>query len=349
MKELKVGIIGSGFIAKHHARAYTLLPGIELVGISALHDTKPKKIMKELNIEFGYYKNYKDLLKKDLDAVSICLPNYLHKEVTIESLNTGSHVIIEKPLAMNAEEGFEMINAEKETNRNIFYAENNIFAPSFRKAKEIIEEGALGKIYRGRGKEQHSGPHSEWFYKKAKAGGGALIDLGIHDIACLVWFINAEVEKVFCQTSTMIPEREDFGTCEVEDNTVGILYFDNEAHVVIEESWTAPGGYDMGFELYGLKGQLNVSPTFSDLIKVYSKDGYGYAVEKAASTQGWTYPVPAESWSFGYPQEIKHFIECIRDNKTSNIDGSFGLKILQIVDTMYKSADSEKVEKVEYL
>ena len=79
---------------------------------------------------------------------------------------------------------------EKSSNRKIFYCENNMYAPSFSKVKEIIEEGALGEIYMGRGKEQHSGPHSAWFYKQKEAGGGALLDLGIHDIACLNWYLN---------------------------------------------------------------------------------------------------------------------------------------------------------------
>jgi len=200
----------------------------------------------------------------------------------------------------------------------------------------------------GRGKEQHSGPHSAWFYKKDKAGGGALLDLGIHDIACLVWYLGCDVKEVFCQTKTIVTNRGEFGTCEVEDNAVGVLYFENEAQVVIEESWTALGGYDMRFELFGTEGQIKVAPTFSNLISVYSEKGYGYAVEKASTTAGWTFPVPAEAWNFGYPQEIQHFIECIKDNKAPLTDGKYGQKILTIVEAMYKSAESRKIEEVNY-
>ncbi|TFF93068.1 MAG: Gfo/Idh/MocA family oxidoreductase [Promethearchaeota archaeon] len=349
MKKLKVGIIGAGFVADHHAYGYSLLPNVEIIGISALHEKNPNRIRKKLGLECNWYKDYQDLLKQECDVISICLPNYLHKQATIDALNSGSHVLIEKPLARRVEEGIEMLDAEKSSNRRIFYCENNIYAPCFRKAKEVIKEGGIGEIYMANGREQHSGPHSSWFYKKDKAGGGALLDLGIHDIACLIWYLDCKVEKVFCQTNTIVPERELYGKCEVEDNAVGILYFENGAHVVIEESWTKPGGYDMRFELFGIEGQISVSPTFNNQIRVYSEEGYGYAVEKASSTKGWTFPVPNESWTFGYPQEIQHFVDAILENKKIYTDGEFGLKTLKVAETMYKSAKTNKKEEIDYL
>lgn len=348
MKNVKVGVIGSGFIAEHHCYSYSLLPNVEIIGMSSLLEDQAKDLMKKFNIPGDPLKDYNDLLKIECDAISVCLPNFLHKDVTIDVLNTGKHAFVEKPLARYVSEGNEMLDAAKSANQKIFYCENNMYAPTFSKVKEIIDEGGLGQIYMGRGKEQHSGPHSAWFYKKDKAGGGALVDLGIHDIACLVWYLDCDVKEVFCQTKTIIPDRGDFGTCEVEDNAVGILYFENDAQVVIEESWTAPGGYDMRFELFGTEGQIKVAPTFSNLIRVYSQKGYGYAVEKASTTAGWTFPVPAEAWNFGYPQEIKHFIDCIIENKEPLTDGKYGQKILTIVEAMYKSAKTKKIEEVDY-
>lgn len=348
MDTLKVCVIGSGFIAEHHCYSYKQLPNVEIVGISSLLEDQAKELMKKFSIPGKPIKNYKDLLKIECDAISICLPNFLHKEVAIDVLNSGKHALVEKPIARFVSEGLEMLDAEKSSGKKIFYCENNMYAPTFSKVKEIIDEGGLGKIYMGRGKEQHSGPHSAWFYKKDKAGGGALLDLGIHDIACLVWYLSCDVKEVFCQTRTIVPDRGDFSTCEVEDNAVGVLYFENDAQIVIEESWTAPGGYDMRFELYGTDGQIKVAPTFSNLISVYSEKGYGYAVEKASTTAGWTFPVPAEAWNFGYPQEIQHFVDCILNNKESLTDGAYGLKILQIVEAMYKSAETRKVEEVIY-
>ena len=233
MDKIKVGIIGSGFIAEHHCHSYSLLPNVEIVGISSINEDEAKSLMNRYGILSNPYKNYKNLLKLDCDAISACVPNYLHKDIAIDILNSGKHALIEKPLARNINEGKEMLDVEKSSNRKIFYCENNMYAPSFSKVKEIVEEGALGKIYMGRGKEQHSGPHSAWFYKLKDSGGGALLDLGIHDIACLVWYLGCDVKEVYCQVKTIKPDRGKFGKCEVEDNVVGVLYFENDAQVVI--------------------------------------------------------------------------------------------------------------------
>ncbi|MEJ2294657.1 MAG: Gfo/Idh/MocA family oxidoreductase [Candidatus Lokiarchaeota archaeon] len=168
-------------------------------------------------------------------------------------------------------------------------------------------------------------------------------------MACLYWYLNSEVKEAFCQTRIIKENRDDFGKCEVEDNAIGILYFENDAMISIEESWTAPGGYDMRFELYGTEGQVKVAPTFSNQLSVFSENGYGYAVEKTSSTKGWTYPVPSEPWSFGYPQEIQYFIDCILTKKKPLTNGYFGLKILNIIETMYKSAETKKIEEVQPL
>jgi predicted dehydrogenase len=81
-------------------------------------------------------------------------------------------------------------------------------------------------------------------------------------------------------------------------------------------------------------------------MSVYSKKGYGYAVEKAETTKGWTFPVPSEAWSFGYPQEFAHFIDCISKNQKPLTNSEFGYKILNIAETMYRSAKSKKLEEV---
>ena len=349
MTKIKVGLIGSGFIAGHHALSYNMLPDVEIVGVSSLLEDQAKELMKKYNISGEPIKDYQELLKMDCDAISICLPNFLHKEVAIAALESGKHIMIEKPLARNGEEGKSIVDAAKKAGKQIFYCENNIYAPAFKKVKQTIDEGAIGKIYNARCREQHSGPHSKWFYKKEASGGGSLLDLGVHDIALMVYILGSEVKKVFCQIDTVIPDRGDFGECEVEDNAVGILYFDNGAQVTVEENWLAPGGYQMLLHIYGTKGEIKCDPTRMTPITVYSEDGYGYAVEKASSTSGWTFPVPEEAWVFGYPQEMAHFIDCIKTGNKPKTDGEYALKITCILDAMYKSAKTGKIEEVNYL
>jgi len=143
MNNLKVGILGAGFVAEHHCYGYSLLPNVDIIGISARHKEKPMQLKKKFELECEWYKDYRDLLKQNCDIVSICLPNYLHKQATIDTLNSGAHALVEKPLAKNSQEGIEMLQVEKESNRRIFYCENNIYAPCFKKAKDIPFETSI--------------------------------------------------------------------------------------------------------------------------------------------------------------------------------------------------------------
>jgi len=181
---IKVGIIGSGFIAEHHCFALSQLPEVEIVGICSLDKPSAEELVKKFNIKGPIFADYHDLLALDCVAISICLPNFLHKEVAIAALNAGKHVFIEKPLARTVNEGEAILHAAKQAGKTIFYCENNMYAPAFVKVKEIMDQKGLGQVYMARGKEHHSGPHSRWFYKQEQAGGGALLDLGVHDIAC---------------------------------------------------------------------------------------------------------------------------------------------------------------------
>lgn len=346
MERVKIGLVGAGFVANIHCNVFSKFPNVELVGISSYRKRRAASLIDRYGIKNGYFKDYNDLFKLDLDAVLLRVPNYLHREIALAAINAGHHLLIEKPLAMNSCEGEEIVEAAKKAGKEIYYGENNIYAPASRKVKEIVNQGVLGRIYMGRGKEQHSGPHSEWFYKREFSGGGVLLDLGIHDIACLMWFLEDEIEKVFCQTTLIQPDRGKFGKCEVEDNAVGVLFFKKGTMIMIEESWTAPGGYDMKYELYGTDGQLIVDPCRNNQIVAYTKKGIEYAVEKAETTAGWTYPVPGEDYLWGYFHEMEHFIDCITKGASSYTSGEFALQVIKIIETMYRSAETGNIEAI---
>ncbi|MBN2152206.1 MAG: Gfo/Idh/MocA family oxidoreductase, partial [Candidatus Lokiarchaeota archaeon] len=112
MEKLKVGIIGSGFIAEHHALAYSQLQDVDVIGLASVIEDQAIALMKQYKIPGKPLKDYKDLLKMGPDVVSVCLPNYLHKDVTTDVLAAGAHALVEKPLARSVSEGKAMIAAE---------------------------------------------------------------------------------------------------------------------------------------------------------------------------------------------------------------------------------------------
>ena len=157
--------------------------------------------------------NYREMLKIDeIDVISIALPNDLHAEVTIAAAVAGKHVICEKPLATTLEEADAMIAACAEAGVQLMYAEELCFAPKYVRARELATSGALGEIFLVKQSEEHSGPHSPWFWDVDRSGGGVLMDMGCHGIAFARWMLNnAAITHVTRRSGYLRPRRQDAG------------------------------------------------------------------------------------------------------------------------------------------
>ena len=132
--------------------------------------------------------DYRRLLERDdVDLVFACVPNHLHRDVVVQAASAGKHVVCEKPFARTLQEADEMIQACRQAGVKLMYAEELCFAPKYVRAKQLADEGALGDIFVARQTEQHSGPHSEWFWHEELAGGGVLMDMGCHGIEFVRW------------------------------------------------------------------------------------------------------------------------------------------------------------------
>ncbi|MCF0229834.1 MAG: Gfo/Idh/MocA family oxidoreductase [Parasporobacterium sp.] len=149
---------------------------------------------------------------------------------------------------------------------------------------------------------------------------------------------NCPVKSVYADMKTVFHNE----ITDCDDNTITIVEFENGVTGLAEDSWAKPGGMDDRIEVYGNKGV-----TYADLFRgnsalTYSKDGYGYAAEKAGSTQGWTFTIFEEAFNQGYPQELSHFIDCVRNDKEPVITGRDGRAVLEIIYAAYESAGTGK-------
>ena len=180
-----------------------------------------------------------------------------------------------------------MIEACAKAGVLLLYAEELFFAPKYVKAKQMADEGAFGRIHLVKQGEKHSGPHSDWFWNVEQSGGGALMDLGCHGIAFCWWFLRKVREQLYAQLSTQVHGARTEG----DDEAVTILEFEDGALGIVENSWNRPGGMDDSIEVFGDKGQTYADLLMGNALATYSEVGFGYAVEKASTTQGWTYPV----------------------------------------------------------
>jgi len=338
--KVKVGIIGSQFEAQIHAESFKIMPDeAEVVAVASPTPGNASKLAKQYNIP-RVFTDYREMLKeKDIEMVTIAAPNYLHAQMTIDIAGAGKHVVCEKPLCMTLEEAEVMIETCRNKGVLLMYAEELFFTPKYVKAKQMADEGAFGKVYMVKQCEKHFGPHAGWFWDVSKSGGGVFMDMGCHGIAFCYWFLNRpRIKSVYCQMGTYIHGDKTRG----EDSSICIIEFEGGAIGLIEDSWARRGGMEDRIEVYGEGGVTYADLHMGNALPTYSEYGYGYAVEKAPSTKGWTYPVFEELWNYGFPQEMQHFARCVRGKEKPIATGEDGRVVQQVLYAGYQSAGAGK-------
>jgi myo-inositol 2-dehydrogenase / D-chiro-inositol 1-dehydrogenase len=336
--KVKVGIIGSQFEADIHAAAFQgIAEEAEVVAVASPTPGHPEALAKKYAIPRVFH-DYRDMLREpDIEMVTVAAPNYLHAEMTAVIAGAGKHVVCEKPLCMTLEEADGMIDVCRRQGVLLMYAEELYFTPKYVRAKQMADEGAFGKVYLVKQSEKHFGPHADWFWNVDRSGGGALMDLGCHGIAFCWWFLNRPAAKsVYAQLGTYVHSDKTRG----EDNALCIIEFENNAMGVVEDSWARRGGMDDCIEVYGEGGVTYADLHMGNALPTYSEYGYGYAVEKAPTTKGWTYPVYEELWNYGFPQEMRHFARCVRGKETPQSTGEDGRFVQEVLYAAYESAGS---------
>ncbi|MBE6952730.1 MAG: Gfo/Idh/MocA family oxidoreductase [Ruminococcaceae bacterium] len=185
-RRLKVGIIGTGWIAESHIESYLRMPDVDIVAAADLIDGKAEAFMQRYGVEgVRFYPSHKEMLEneKDLDAVSVCTYNATHAECTIAALKAGVNVLLEKPMCVTTEEAVEICRAEKESGKVLSIGFQPRFDANMQMIKKIVESGALGEVYyiqTGGGRRR--GIPNSTFIEKRTAGIGALGDIGCYSL-----------------------------------------------------------------------------------------------------------------------------------------------------------------------
>lgn len=333
MEKVRVGLIGSGFVSRIHLEALRRVPAAEVVAVASPRGAQ--RLAAEQGIP-AWYADYREMLeRRDLDMVVLGLPNDLHCQATLDAAAAGKHVVVEKPMALNLGEADRMIEACRRAGVKLMYAEELCFAPKYVRLKQLVEEGALGRIYLVKQSEKHDGPHSAWFWDVRRSGGGVAFDMGCHAIEFFRWMLGKPAAvDVYAQLGTYVHGERTEG----DDNALIIVNFEGGATGLAEESWTKPGGMDDRAEVYGTDGVAYADLLRGSSILTYSRHGYGYAVEKAGETRGWSFTMFEEIWNYGFPQEFEHFVDCVARDRTPLETGEDGRAVLEILMAAYASA-----------
>lgn len=333
--KVRVGVIGTGFIGNIHVMGLRHSPDAEVVAVASKTPGKAQEFAAARNIPDAY-EDYRQMLERDdIDAITVGVPNYLHEEIVVAAAQAGKHIMCEKPFARTLEEGQRMLDAVASAGVKLVYGEMLCFAPKYVRAKRLVDEGAFGKVFLVKQSEQHDGPHSPWFWDVSLSGGGVLLDMGCHSIEFSRWILGKpKVTSVLASMGTYVHGDKTQG----EDFSVTILKFGNDAMSISENSWAKTGGIDDRCEVYGSLGNTVANLIQGNALVTHSKAGYGYAVEKADTTVGWTFTGFEEEWNYGFPQEMQHFVNVVLGREAPIETGEDGMEVLKIIYAAYQSA-----------
>lgn len=336
MSKVRVAVIGCGAIAqRRHVPEYAANPNVEFVAFCDPVTERAEKLADQYGAKA--YSSYEELLKNEqVDAVSVCTPNYLHAPVAIAAANAGAHVLVEKPMAATAEEGQQMIEAAEKNGVYLMVGHNQRLMPPHVKAKEILDSGKLGKVLTFRTSFGHPGPEGwsvdgrgSWFFRKNEAAMGAMGDLGVHKSDFIRYLLSDEVVDVAGFIGTIHKEGTD-----VDDNATCILRMKSGAIGTLVASWTQYKGGDNSTVLWCENGVMKIGTDKGDEVTVELRNGTveTYKVGAMATNEK---QVPSGV--------IDEFVNCIVTNTPPTISGEEGLRSLKVILAAFESQETGKV------
>lgn len=335
MSRVRVGLVGSQFISTIHAESLRSCAAAELVAVASPTPGHAESFARRHGIPRPFTDHRKMLELADLDLVVIGAPTHLHCPITLDAAAAGKHVVCEKPLCLNLAEADRMIAACASAGVLLMYAEELCFAPKYVRLKRLLDDGALGRPVLLKQSEKHDGPHADHFWDVERSGGGVTMDMGCHAIEFFRWLLGRPpIRSVYAQLSTSVHGAKTRG----DDNSLIIVEFDNDVVGLAEESWTKLGGMDDRAEVHGSHGVAYADLLHGNSIETYSSVGYDYAVEKAGGTVGWSFAIYEEAWNYGFPQELAHFVDCVRLGAKPLVTGEDGRAVLEAIFAAYESA-----------
>ncbi|MBN2451585.1 MAG: Gfo/Idh/MocA family oxidoreductase [Lentisphaeria bacterium] len=344
---VRFGLFGAGSIAIYrHAPEIASHPCAEIVGI--YDPIKKRADWLAENYGGKVVRSEKALLAmENVDALVVATPNAHHARLTIAALESGRHVLCEKPMATSLKDAKAMIAAARKAGRKLMIGHNQRLMPPHVKAKELLKQGAIGDVLTFRTSFGHGGPEMwsqdkgahTWFFKKEEAYVGTMGDLGVHKADLIRWLLDTEVEEVGAFVDTLAKCNEKGEPITVDDNAVCILRMANGVVGQLTASWTYSAAEDNITILYGSKGQmiLGRNPDFPVEVMLSNGEAAMYKVGAVATNE---VQVPS-----GIPDA---FIDCILDDVEPEIGGREGLRALAIVVACLKSAETRKIVKVAY-
>ena len=336
MEKIKVAIVGAGNIAQSaHLPAYQKRDDIELVGIADLNLERAQKAAEKFGIKAAFGSVEEMLANVDCDYVDICVWNGSHASCAIAAARAGKPILCEKPMALNLEHALKMKEEIEKAGVPFMLAVPTRYTSQAQLVRQMVDEGKFGDIYYAKtAYVRRRGTPTGWFTDSSRAGGGPVIDIGVHCID-RTWFLmgNPRPTRVSASVSYAIGAyttkgvsswggHDGSGVHDTEDSACGIIHFENGAAMLFEVSWALNGPETNYTQICGSKAGATQDP-----LTIYGEtDGY--------LSDNVIHPGSKDM----FYEEIDHFIKCLREGKKPCSDIHQAVQMQRILDGIYKSA-----------
>src|SRR5579884_3716482 len=346
MKNVRIAMLGSGFVAEFYMQGLANVNGQEVAVNYSRSAERARRFADRWRIPESSTDLDELVSRSDIDLYLIALPNEEHLPAGLKLARAGKNQVCTKPLGRTREEARQLRDAVRDSGVMNGYAETEVFAPAVVKARETIEAGGIGRVLWVRSRESHSGPHSPHFWDIDKTGGGAMNDLGCHCVEAARYFFGKDdpITDVLAWGATLVHG----GRTRGEDNALLVLKFASGGIGHCELSWTTLGGLDLRNEVHGSEGSIFTDVTRSTPIASFTTKSSGYVVEKADLDFGWTKPLPEEAFAYGYQAEMKHFVQCAREGRNPRETYEDGYIVNCVLDAGYESMRAQRWVRVAY-
>lgn len=345
---IKVGIVGAG-VGRQHLAAYRALPNaVEIVALCDVNEARLNEIGTAYNVP-RYFTDYNELFAAgEIEAVSICLPNSLHAPVSIAALKAGLHVLCEKPLAENLASSYKIAEAVAQASSNFMICFNRRYRLDVQWMKQVLRQGLLGRVYQikaGWVRETGIPGWGGWFLNKSIAGGGPLIDLGVHMLDAVMWLldypepltVSGVVQANFGprHAKTWQPSATP-SPYTVEDSAVAFIRLAGDVTLTLETSWASharPGMDDFYITLLGTEGSIELYVTnyaAENTLTFYTEIGGKPVVTRPA----------VKLTHSDHEYAIMEFVRCIQEDTVPTATVDQGLTLMKIIEAVYQSAEA---------
>lgn len=343
VRDVGIGMLGSGFIGEFHTLGLRYVPDAFVAANYGAGAERREAYARRFDSR-PYDSIEGVCTDPEVDLVVVSLPNHLHLDAVRTATRHGKAVACTKPLGRTAVEAAEMLRLVRDAGVFSAYLENVVFMTDTVRMREMIEAGAIGRPMTIRAREGHSGPHAAHFWDAHLAGGGALLDMASHGAETARYLFGKEVavRDVFAWGATLVHG----GRTSAEDNAVMLVRFEGDRLATMDVSWSSKGGLENRFEVYGDAGRM-VQDIGSTTLRAFIERPAGYIGEKADIDTGWVFPVPDETHVHGHDAMMRNVVESFRAGTSPRETFEDGLAVNAIIDAAYRSMRTGRWEPVD--